>query len=366
MPVDLSISIPFSLDSLGLGVSIPEQIMQPSTSDTEDMHNHLPSSPQPDEDSYPSTLQTTLQTTLQQPRDGSLTSSQSTIQLGDGFDSDVSLSTEGRHSESSLRTSRKGFPDASSVGSELLLEVRNLLAQAESMFSAGSCAASSLTSHILSNENILLPARGKNTELLESSLSSSATVDPRSQSSQLWVRSSSDSMLTSSPLASNPSATTSCRGQKKGTVDKGAVSSFVLPQSVHRTEPEGCSAAPPDSTIPPQPAPTASSGSGLQQLPPAVDTEEEEEEAAVEDPEQNDPPPLLKQDTDQGALSDGSSGSSLAAKVSELLQTESPTSVMSSTSSTTDQERRARGRRSHLIYILLKDQFHKNVQTSEV
>lgn len=343
-------SIAFSLDSLGLGVSIPEQIMQPSTSDTEDMHNHLPSSPQPDEDSYPSTLQTTLQ----QPRDSSLPSSQNTIQLGNGFDSDVSLSTEGRDSESSLRTSRNKFTDTSFVGLELLLEVRNLLAQAENMFSAGSCAASSLTSHILSNENILLPPRSKNMELLESSLSSSATVDPRSQSSQLWARSSSDSMLTSSPLANYPSATTPCRGQKNGTVDKGAVSSFVLPQSVHRTEPEGCSAAPPDNAIPPQPALTTSSGSGPQQLPPAVDTEEEEQ-AAVEDPEQNDPPPLLKEDTDQGAVSDGSSGSSLAAKVSKLLQTESPTSVVSSTSSTTDQEeRRARGTRSHLIYMLLK------------
>lgn len=91
MSVDSSISIAFSLDSLGPGASIPEQLVQPSTLDPQEQ-NQAPSSPQPDEDSYPSTLQTTLH----QQRGSSLTSSQNTIQVGDRFDSDGSPSTDER------------------------------------------------------------------------------------------------------------------------------------------------------------------------------------------------------------------------------------------------------------------------------
>lgn len=344
MSVDSSISIAFSLDSLGPGASIPEQVAQPSSSGTEDTQNQLLSPPPLEEDSYPSTLQTTLQ----QGRDSSLTSSQNTIQLGDRFDSDASLSTEGRDSEASFRPSRTEFPEASFVPSRPRLEMCNLLTQAENVLSAGSCVASAGTSHILSNEDIRLSPGSKNTE---PSFSSSAAVDPRSQSSQLWTRSSSDSMLTSvkmrenaaresvtsSPVADHPSATTSCRGQENGSVGKGA-SASVLSESVQRTEPEGCSAAPPDNTGPPGPAPTTSSGSGPQPPPSAADTEEE---AAVEGPGAL---PLLKEEDDQGVVSDGSSGSSLARKVTELLQSQSAASVVSSTSSTTDQEeRKARG-----------------------
>lgn len=346
MSVDSSISVALSLDSLGPGASIPEWIAQPSTSDTEAVQNQLLSSPPLDEDSYPSTLQTTLQ----QRRDSSLTSSQNTLQLGDRFDSDASLSTEGRDSEASFRPSRTEFTGGSFVGSEPMLETRDLLTQAENVLSAGSRVASTGTSHILSNENTRLPSF------------SSAAVDPRSQSSQLWAGSSSDSMLTSaklredtgresvtsSPMAGHPAAPTSCRGQEKGSVGRGAASALVLSGSVQRTEPEGCSAAPPDNTVPPGPAPSTSSGSGPQQLPPAADTEEEEE-AAVEGPGAL---PLLREEEDQGVASDGSSRSSLARKVTELLQSQSAASVVSSTSSTTDQEeRKARGTRSrkHLL-----------------
>lgn len=350
MSVDSSMSIAFSLESLGPGASFPEQLMQPSTTDPEEMQDQLPSSPQPDEDSYPSTLQTTLH--LQ--RDSSLTSSQNTIQVGDRFDSDISLSTEGRESsESSFRSSRKEFPDTSLVSSKPMSEMRNLLTQAGSVLSAGSRVASSVTSYVLSEEKIL-----------SASFSSSATVDPRSQSSQLWARSSSDSMLTaelrentadqesrtSSQVPNCPSAPPSCRRQETSTVNKGAGSSFVLSQSVRRTEPEGCSAAPPDSTVPSQPAPTTSSASGPQQLPPPAVTAAdaaEEKQAAAECPERDTPPPL-REDNNPGAMSDGSSRSSLAVKVTRLLQTESPTTVVSSASSMTDQEeRRARGRDSH-------------------
>lgn len=350
MSVESSISIAFSLDSLGPGASIPEQVTQPSTSDTEDGQNQLLSSPPLDEDSYPSTLQTTLQ----QRRDSSLTSSQNTIQLGGRFDSDASLSTEGRDSEASSRPSRTEFTEASFVLSEPMLETRNLT-RAENVLSAGSCVASTGTSHILSNENTRLSPGSQNTE---PSFPTSAAVAPRRQSSQLWARSSSDSTLTSaklrenaeresvrsSPMADRPSATTSSRGQEDKV--KAAASALVLSESVQRTEPEGCSAAPPGNTVPPGPAPTTSSGPGPQQLPPAADTEEEEEdEAAVEGPGAL---PLLKEEEDQGVVSDGGSSSSLARKVTELLQSQSVASVVSSTSSSTDQEeRRARGTRSH-------------------
>lgn len=343
MSVDSCISIAFSLDSLGPGASIPEQIRHPSTSDTEDRQHHLLSPPPLDEDSYPSTLQTTLR----QPRDGSLTGSQDTVQLGDRFDSNASLSTEGRDSEaSSSGPSRTEFTEASLVGSEPMLE--NLLTPAELVLSAGSCVASTGTSHILPNENTRLSPGSQNAE---PSFSWSAAVDPRSQSPQLWARTSSDSMkrredteresVTSSPMADRPSAPTSSRGREDGSVGRGAASASVLSESVQRTEPEGCSAAPPDNPVPP--GPTAPSGPGPQQLPPAADTEEEEEEeeAAVEGPGA---PPLLKEEDDQGVVSDGGSSSSLARKVTELLQSQSAASVVSSTSSTTDQEeRRARG-----------------------
>lgn len=249
MSVDSSISIAFSLDSLGPGGSIPEQLVQPSTLDPGEMQNQLPSSPQPDEDSYPSTLQTTLQ----QQRDSSLTSSQNTIQTGDRFDSDIS-STEGRESsESPFRSTREEFAGTSFVSSRLM---ETLQTQAENVLSAG---------------------------------------------------------------------------------------------SVRRTEPEGCSAAPQDNTAPSQPAPTASSAPGLQQLPPpavmAADTAEETQAAAAESPGHDFTSPRLKEDNDQGVMSDGSSRSSLAVKVTKLLQTESPNTLVSSTSSTTDQEeRQARGR----------------------
>lgn len=349
MSVESSISIAFSLDSLGPGASIPEQVTQPSTSDTEDRQNQLLSSPPLDEDSYPSTLQTTLQ----QRRDSSLTSSQNTIQLGGRFDSDASLSTEGRDSEASSRPSRTEFTEASFVLSEPMLETCNLT-RAENVLSAGSCVASTGTSHILSNENTRLSPGSQNTE---PSFPTSAAVAPRIQSSQLWARSSSDSTLTSaklrenaeresvrsSPMADRPSATTSSRGQEDKV--EAAASALVLSESVQRTEPEGCSAAPPGNTVPPGPAPTTSSGPGPQQLPPAADTEEEEEEeAAVEGPGAL---PLLKEEEDQGVVSDGGSSSSLARKVTELLQSQSAASVVSSTSSTDQEERRARGTRSH-------------------
>lgn len=346
MSLDSSISTEFSLESFGPGASIPEQLMQPPRWDPAEMQNQLPSSPQP-EDSYPSTRRAALK----QQWDSSLASSQKTIQVGDRFDSDTSLSTEGIQSfESSFRSIRRDFTDTSFVSSKPMLDIRNLLTQAENV-SAGPYVASSATSHILSEENLLL-------ERQEPSFSSSPPVGPGSQSSRLWAGSSSDSMLRSelrgstavresmmsSQMPNGPSATASFTPQENSPVNGGAGPSFVLSQAVRRTEPEGCSAAPPDSAVPPQPAPSTSSAAALQQPPGPADTAAEAQ-AAAERPGQDVTSPPLTEDNDQGAVSDGSSGGSLTVKVSKLLQSDPPTTVASSASSMTDQEqRKASGR----------------------
>lgn len=374
--VDSSMSIPFSLDSLG--PSVPEPTVQTlSASDTDAVQSEprpAPSS-QPDEDSYASTLQTTVQ----RQRDSSLTSSQNTIQRGDGFDSDPSLTSEPRDSESPLQTSRSMEDNAetSFVSSKALLEIRKLLSQAENVVSAGPSVASSAppaAPHLLSHEDIYLSLRKDSF-----TSSSSATGGPQCRSSLLWARSSSDSMLSSekpressvgqesatspgppnrpsaSPLISTTAAGASRRPQD-GTVGSSAGSAFILSQSVRRAEPEGCSAAPPDA-VPPQPAlsgsPPASISPQLTPTPLQADSVTgEDSQNAAEGPAQSGSSSPLHEDADQEAASDGSE-SSLAVRVAKLLQSESPATVVSSTPSTTDQEdSRARGERLDVLRSL--------------
>lgn len=385
LSVDSSISIPFSLDSLGPAASIPEQTRRASpSSDTEALQSErrLAPSSQPDEDSYPSTLQTTLQ----QQRESSLTSSQNTIQLGEGFDSDLSLATEARDLDSPLRTSRSMEENAetSFVSSNALLEIRKLLSQAENVVSAGSSVASSASPaapRLLSDEDIFLSLRKKTSRLQDSSFtSSSATGDPRSRSSLLWARSSSDSMLSSEKLRESsigqksmtstgqpnyPSAqprtpapaTGAYRRPQDSTVSGDAGSSFVLSQSARRAEPEGCSAAPPDNIVPPQPPVIKPSpASSTQQLTPTptdlAGGTEEEKQTTMEGSVQSGSSSPLHEDTDHGVISDGSSESSLAVRVAKLLQSESPATMVSSTPSITDQEEsKARGKMIRMLKV---------------
>ncbi len=375
-------SIPFSVDSLGPAASIPEVTRRASpSSDTEAFlsERRLASSPQPDEDSYPSTLQTAL---LQQ-RDGSLTSSQNTSQQGDRFDSDLSQAAEekcgDRDLESPLQTSRsmEQSAETSFVSSKALMEIRKLLSQAESVASAGSSVASSFSPAAprpLSDENIFLSLRKKTSRLQDSSFSSASTAaDPRTKSSLLCARSSSDSMLTSEKLResligqenmtsswqpNNPlrqALTTSpdtvaYRKQQDSVISRGAVSSFVPSQSACRAEPEGCSAAPPDNKVPPQPPVIKPSPAlSTQQLTSTpthmTGVTEEEKQVTLGGPVQSSSSSPSLEDTDQGAQSDSSSESSLAIRVAKLLQSESPATMMSSTPSITDQEEsRARGK----------------------
>ncbi|TKS87265.1 Alstrom syndrome protein 1 [Collichthys lucidus] len=321
LSVDSSMSLPISLDSLGPAASVPERPERPSpSSDIEDIQSErrLAVSSQLDEDSYPSTMQ--------QQRDSSVTSSQNTIQRGERSGSDLSLAAEARcvGPES----------EVSFVSSKALLEIRKLLSQAENAASASS--SSPAAPRLLSDDDIFLSLRKKASGLQDSSFSSSATRHPRSPSSLLWGRSSSDSMLSSDKLRESSvcreSLTSSGRPSHPSAGGRGADSSFVLSQSARRAEPEGCSAAPPDNKAPPaatvpSPAPSAQ----LTSMPadPQGATEEEQQSSSSS--------PGL-QDDDQAALSDGSSESSLAIRVAQLLQSESPATMMSSTPSVTDQE----------------------------
>lgn len=387
--MDSSISISFSLDSLAPAVSNLERTRRASPSSDADVlqseHRLAPSS-QPDEDAYPSTLQSIQQ----QQRDSSLTSSQNTIQLRNRFDSDPYLATEARCGDrdlqSPLQTSRSMelSAETSFVSSKALLEIRKLLSQAKNVVSAGSSVASSASPavpRLLSDDDIFLSLRTKTNGLQDSLFSSSsATGDPRTRSSQLWARSSSESMLTSEKLRDSSigrESTTSSgqpnhpatqalitgpaigafRRPEDSTDSRGAGLSFVPSQPARRAEPEGCSAAPPDSTVPPQPPvikpPPASSTQQLTSTPTDIaGVTEEEKQTALEGPVQcNSFSPILE-DTDQGVMSDGSSESSLAVRVAKLLQSESPATMVSSTPSIADQEEsKARGKR---ICMLLK------------
>ncbi len=370
--MDSSISIPFSLDSLGPAVSIPERTRRASPlldSEAIQSERRLAPSTQPDKDSYPSTL-----LTIQQ-------------QQRDRFDSDLSLATRARCGdrdlESPLQTSRgvEQSAEASFVSSKAFLEIRTLLSQAEKVVSGSSMtsSASPAAPRLLSDDDIFLSLRKKTSRLQDSSFSiSSAAGDPRTGSSLLWARSSSDSMLTSEKVRESsigresttssgqpnyPStqalitapATGAYRRPQESTVGKGAGSSFVLSQPARRAEPEGCSAAPPDNTAPPQPPVIKPSPAlSTQQLTSTpTDTEsvtEEENQNTLEGPVQSSSSSPVLEDTDQGVVSDGSSESLLAVRVAKLLQSESPATMVSSTPSITDQEEsKARGKRIHML-----------------
>ncbi|XP_044022772.1 uncharacterized protein alms1 isoform X2 [Siniperca chuatsi] len=365
LSVDSSISIPLSLDSLCPAVSIPERPRRASpSSDAEAIQGErrLTPSSQPDEDSYPSTLQTT--------------SSQNTIQQEDRLDSDLSLATKARCGnrdlESPLQMSRsmEQNAEASFVSSKVLLEIRKLLSQAKNVVSAGSSVASSASPaapRLLSDDDLFLSLRKKTSRLQDSTFSSySATGDPRTRSSLMWARSSSDSMLTSEKLRESsvgresmtssgqpnyPStqalitapATGAYRRPQDSTVSRGAGSPLVLSQSARRAEPEGCSAAPPDNTVPAQPPVIKPLlALSIQQLTTTptdmAGVTEEEKQTTLEGPVQSSSSSPILEDSDQGVMSDGSSESSLAGRVAKLLQSESPATMVSSTPSITDQE----------------------------
>ncbi|TDG99189.1 hypothetical protein EPR50_G00208680 [Perca flavescens] len=369
LSVDSSISIPLSLDSLGPGATVPERTRRAfPSSDTEVIQNKRRPTPSslPEKDTSPSTQQ--------QHMDRCLTSSQHTIQLVDRFGSDPSLATRARCGErdldSPLQTSRsleEQCAEDSTVSSEALLEIRQLLSQAGNVLSAGSSGgflASPAPSSLLADD-IFLSLKTKTSKLQDSSFSCS-NEDPKTRSSLLCARSSSDSMLTSEKVRESSigrESTTSSRQHnysstqalvpapakgahkrpQESTASRGAGSALVVSQSARRAEPEGCSAAPPNNTVPPQPPvivplPVSSTQMFTSTPTDIVGVAEEEKRTTLEGPVQSSSSSPVLEDTDQELMSDGSSEGSLAVRVAKLLQSESPATMVSSTPSITEQE----------------------------
>ncbi|KAM7403652.1 hypothetical protein PAMA_004204 [Pampus argenteus] len=371
LSVDSSVSIPFSLDSLGLAASIPEKTRASPSSHTAALQsNHRLA--QSDEDS----LSSTLQTSQQRQRDSSLTSSQNTIQLGARFDSDLSLATKATSVDRDLESPLQAIcgteqsAEDSFVSAKALREIRKLLSQAENVVSGCSAASSTpAVPRLLSDDDIFLSLRKKTGRVQDFSFSSSSTAgEPRTQSPLLWARSASDSMLTSEkpressigrermtlsgqPGYSSTKAVIAAPGAETRIMPQnssggGAGSSQVLSKSARRTEPEGCSAAPPDNAVPiqppvikPSPAVSTQQSSSTPSTPSdTVSTPEKENLATQGGPVESGSSSPILEDTDQGVMSDGSSESSLAVRVAKLLQSESPSTMVSSTPSLTDQE----------------------------
>ncbi|XP_068436827.1 serine-rich adhesin for platelets [Clinocottus analis] len=347
LSVDSSVSIPSSLDSLGPDVPVPDWTMRASSfSDTESLRckRRLKTSSLPDEDSSSSTQQQHLES--------SLTSSHTTIQLGD------------LQSPSKASRSLEQSAERSTVKSATLLEIRKLLSQSENMLSSEASLASPAAYRLRCDNDDVFRSLRKKTSGLQRSLfsSSSDTEDPRTQRALLWSGSTLDSLLTSEKLREgsigqesmtslgqpNNSSTqapvtapavSAYRRPQDGAVGRGSGLSIVRSQSARRAEPEGCSAAPPDSTVPPQPAGiTPSSVLSKHQLTSTPEEAGEGAHNALGGPEWSSPSSPTSEDNDQGVMSDGSSRSSLAIRVVKLLQSESPATMVSSASSTTDQE----------------------------
>ncbi|KAF7666136.1 hypothetical protein LDENG_00116820 [Lucifuga dentata] len=359
LSVDSSISIPLSVDSLCPAVSLPEPTR---ASTTDPAHSQRLASAQPDETSRLSAPQTNQQ----QQRESHFISSKNTIHLRDKVESDSSLIKEDRcwerNFESALQESQstKQSTEGSSFNSKPLSEIRNLLGQAQNIVSAQSSlisSASPAAPRLLSDDDIFLSQRSK---LQDSSFtSSSANGDPRTRSSLLWARSSSDSVLTSEKPSSAGRQSMTSSGQpdnlstqalttgqylkpQENMVNRSLGLSLVLSKSSRRAEPEGCSAALPDNAGPAQP-PVIRSAMAVR--PPQPTSSPAETAAAPEEEQRTEgghvgssSSSAIIGDADQGAMSDGSSESSLAARVIKLLQNESPGTVVSSTTSTTDQE----------------------------
>ncbi|KAM9842284.1 uncharacterized protein alms1 [Aulostomus maculatus] len=390
---DSSVSAPFSLDSLVPPASVPEGTqVSPSAEAAARLSSRLVPCAQSDKDSHDAS-------TLQQ-RDSSAAGIQKPLQRGDWFDSDPS----------SYKTARCGDRDSEALfranhgveqsPEEALLEIRRRFSQADNGSSAGSAAppsSSPVPPRLLADDDLFMSQRKKAGRLQDFSFSSSSTAgEPRTHSSLLWTRSSSDSMLTSEkpressigqermtssgqpPYLSSKAVVTApaaetCLILQNSPVPAGAGASLVLPQPARRAEPEGCSAAPPDTTAPPQP-PVIKPPPAVnpQEFPSTVaDTadvpEEEEEQSTRGEPVESSPPPPVPEDPDQGLLSDGSSQSSLTVRVAKLLQRDSPASIISSTSSITDHQTRTRegktsGQQGELPLLQLDQEDEKQIE----
>ncbi|XP_038135395.1 mucin-17 isoform X2 [Cyprinodon tularosa] len=337
LSVDSSISIPFSLDSLGPAASVSEQVRVRASSphDTEVLprESRAVSCHQSDERSHSSILHNSKQ---QQGE------SESTSVSGKIVDTDRKV-TE-------LPSCRNLDQDGESsfVSERALSEIRKLLSQAENIISTGSSTASSgaNTSRLCSDTDLFKPPEIKTSKLQTSLLSSSSSTggDLKSHSTLPWARSSSDSML----LTEKPQQSSAAHEglTSPGRPDNPASPAACIPvgngagtsKPPRRTEPEGCSAAPPDK-IPIQPSTAADTQQlNLTSADIAGEAEEEEKVTPSDAGAQSRSSSPVHEDANQEVLSDGSSENSLTIRVAKLLQKESPVTMASSSPSVTDQE----------------------------
>ncbi|CAG5866835.1 unnamed protein product [Menidia menidia] len=210
------------------------------------------------------------------------------------------------HSDPPLPSSRAA--EDSLVSSTTLSEIRKVLSHADNLVSTGSSAGPSCHS----DEDLFLSLPTK----------ASTSADPRSYTSLRWARSQPDPAQ--SPLGREAS------DHSPSQPTPAPPTATVPSQSARRTEPEGCSAAPPDKVPaqpPPSAPPTPADGGGAP---------EEGERPTTRVPAQSGPSSPIPEeadpeDADPGAVSDGSSESSLAVRVARLLQSGSPSTMVSST-----------------------------------
>ncbi|XP_036429859.1 Alstrom syndrome protein 1 homolog isoform X2 [Colossoma macropomum] len=232
--------------------------------------------------------------------------------------------------------------DSSLVGSGTLQEIRRLLGRAEGLVSGRSSQASSPGSHCYSESDTSFLSLRRNTQayLDDSSLSVGGKI------SMTLARSSSDSAMKDSCSSScgplQLSTETDHLSKEAANHSQSKEENFKsrdLRVAPRRTEPEGCSAADPDKVGPVSLSVMQGDASSASDDP--QQSQESAEHTGVNSPENS--PTHTPAEEELSALSDGSSESSLAARVAKLLQSESPVSVVTSRPSTTDpEESRAR------------------------
>lgn len=378
-----SVSIPFSLDSLGLAVSVPEQVRARMTSLSDIEANQSGSRLAPGSQPNEGFQFSSLQPSQQQGDDR-----QAVSQIANRPDSDTSPTLKSRvvesDSNSPFQSRQTVAEDAenSFISANAVSDIRKLLSHAEDILSTGSSAASSaaLPNQLFSHEGVVKSLHPKTSRILDSLFaSSSADGDLRARTSLLWTKSSSDSMLalektrqssvgresmTSAQQPNNSSAhaataapaTVPYNVAQGSTVGSNEETSLAISKSARRTEPEGCSAVPPDN-IPTQPQVLKPSLASSIQLPDSPSSDRggvsEEEDSSSRPAAQSHSSSSVIEDDDQEAMSDRSSESSLALRVAKLLQSESPATVMSSTPSVTDQEEnKTKGKQIYIVSSL--------------
>nr|XP_015824845.2 platelet binding protein GspB isoform X1 [Nothobranchius furzeri] len=315
LSADSSISVPFSLDSLGPAVPVPQQVgvrtSLPSGVEAAQSEGRVSPSSQPP-------------------------TQQAVSQLANM--ADVSLTTKAgvaeKKPDSPSQSSQGMTQDAEkSFVSLKESEIRRLLSQTENIVITGSAPH-----RLRSDEDIFSSTAG---DLITRSSSDSMLISQKTKQTSLQPDNSSSQNLTvSSPATVTPNVAPDRAVSRPGTTLSVSI-------SARRTEPEGCSAAPADKLHPQQQVTMPSPAASMQQLYPEV--------GETPTPAQNHSSSSVAHDNNQEAMSDGSSESSLAVRVAKLLQTESPDSVMSSTPSAADQEERRPKKRLQLCEPLELD-----------